>query len=151
MLFGNIDKEKIIQAAIANQAKLAEETKEGLGEPTEFKCHCGGTMHRFDSSARMYNQIKKEAGKPRYSKKKRQAKKNHKIWAAKHKSKLLLAATLARPLRNPMGFACGKCGAREGFYGMMAKSMFRVEPMPEGAKAIYERELPNVLDEESNK
>jgi hypothetical protein len=51
--------------------------------------------------------------------------------------RLILLACLVTPLRNPMGFMCIDCGSRQGFYSMMAKSMFQIQPMPEGAKVIY--------------
>lgn len=107
-----------------------------LGEATEFVCHCGGTMHRFDPVGHKAREDLKKCGKPRYSRRKRQAKKNHKAWKKKHERVLWMSA-LMMPLRHPMSFKCATCGVREGFYSMMAKAMFRIQPMPEGAKVVY--------------
>lgn len=107
-----------------------------LGEATEFVCFCGGQFHRWDPVGYKAQQEIAKCGKPRYSRRKRQAKKNHKKWRAKHEHVLWMSALLM-PLRHPRSFKCAKCGVREGFYGMMAKNLFRIEPMPEGAKAVY--------------
>ena len=98
-----------------------------LGEKTNFVCHCGGTMHRFDPIGHQVKQRIQACGKPRYSKKKRYQKKFAKQWSNRNSATLILASVL--PLRHPMGFRCAKCGHTEGFYSMMAKFMFHIEPM----------------------
>jgi hypothetical protein len=65
--------ERIIQMPLVSDDK-------GMGEPTQFRCHCGGVMHRFDPTVVHFERLIKEMGKPRYSRRKRQAKKNHKKW-----------------------------------------------------------------------
>jgi len=127
-----------VLAALANkQLEAMREDAAGMGEATDLRCHCGGVMHKFDPTRAQFEKLQKEMGKPRYSRRKRQAKKNHRKWRESQGSKMFLAAALARPLRNPMGFRCAACGAHEGFYGMMARSMFKIEPLPPGAKAVY--------------
>ena len=124
------------QVLASHQAQFVID-KASLGEATEFRCHCGGVMHRYDPTKRMRAEAEKKAGKPRYSRRKRQMKKNVKRWRQSKQFDALLLACLVTPLRNPMGFMCSECGSREGFYSMMAKSMFQIQPMPEGAKVIY--------------
>lgn len=128
-----------IVAAMAQKEldAMKADDKQGIGEPTDLKCTCGGTMHRFDPTKGQYERLKKELGNPRYSRRKRQMKKNRKNWRKKAGFRAFLLAAIVRPLRNLMGFVCIECGSRRGFYDMMAKSMFRIEPMPEGAKLVY--------------
>jgi hypothetical protein len=116
---------------------MRPDTTVGIGEATEFTCHCGGVMHRFDPTRSEYERLKKELGQPRYSRRKRQAKKNQRKWRQKAGFRAMLLFAMARPLRNPMGFICAKCGSRRGFYQMMAEGMFQIQPMPEGAKPVY--------------
>jgi len=132
-----VDLAEVVKTLVRKQAEFAADTTVGIGEATGFTCHCGGTMHQFDPTKAEYERLKKELGNPRYSRRKRQRKKNAKKWRAKAGFRAFLLCSLARPLRNPMGFICIKCGSRQGFYQMMAKSMFRIEPMPEGATPFY--------------
>lgn len=126
-----IDPSEIVKAMVQRQAEFAArpDSTVGVGEATEFACRCGGVMHRFDPHRVEYERLKKEAGRPRYSRRKRQAKKNAKKWREKLSARLFLTATLVRPLRSPMGFVCIQCGSRQGFYQMMAKSMLQIEPV----------------------
>jgi len=134
-------KQNLINAMIANQEKAVNEIKTTLGEPTDFKCHCGGIMHRRSDKAKI-EKLRKELGRPRYSRKKRQIKKNHKKWLEKNKS-ILFLNILVSPLRSQMGFVCASCGVNQGFYTMMAKAMFPIEQMPQGAVLFYDKGDPN--------
>ena len=137
-----VDIAEVAKILVQRQAEFAArpDTTVGIGEATEFTCHCGGVMHRFDPTKAEYERLKKEMGQPRYSRRKRQAKKNCKRWRQKAGFRAFMLLALARPLRNPMGFICKECGSREDFYSRMAKSMFKVEPMSEGAKLICDKE-----------
>jgi hypothetical protein len=93
--------------------------EKAIGEATKFICHCGGTMHWYDPLKPEYERLKKELGNPRYSRRKRQAKKNCKKWRQKAGFKAFMCVVMVRPLRAPMSFICVKCGARQGFYSDM--------------------------------
>lgn len=132
-----IEKSKLVEEMLKFQQSFSEDLDLGMGEPTEFKCHCGGIMYHFDPTRSNFESLKREVGRPRYSRRKRQAKKNLKKWRESQGFKTFLLAALARPLRNPMGYRCASCGRREGFYSMMAKVMFKIEPMPSPPPGVF--------------
>jgi len=107
--------------------EIKTEKEFDLGEPTEFKCECGGIMHKFDATKAHCNELEQKAGKPRHANKKRQIKKNYKKWKQSDKYTSYLCSIMVRPLRNPQGFKCALCGKHEGFYSMMGKNIFKIE------------------------
>lgn len=125
-----------VKILIENQIKNIQDSA-GMGKATEFRCHCGGVFHRFDPFRAHLERLRKEMGKPRFSRKKRQSKKNHKKWRKTQEANAFLTAAMVHPIRCPMSFKCGSCGTMRGFYSMMAHAMFSVEPMPQGGLACY--------------
>lgn len=71
---------------------------------------------------------------PPYHRKKRIRKK----WEKEYKATYFFLNYVSS-LSVPRGFCCRKCGRNHGFYQTMARRVIQIQPMPEGALAIYDK------------
>jgi len=117
-----------------------------------FECRrCGGEMiaKSYDEYAVQSLAIAKGIYKynPPRHKKRRIQKKLRKRYDVEYNRKVALTAMIGVPLmRGPIGsYRCTKCGNAEGGYGFIARQIFKVEPMPQGALPYYSRD-PEVAE-----
>lgn len=111
-----------------------------IGDSTVFSCpNCNGVIHKYEPNRPEFERLKKQVGRPRYSRRKRQAKKNVETWRRKVMESLFLAASLVYPLR-PRLFICVECKQVQNLYDLVGKSMFKIEPLPGVAEAVYSKE-----------
>jgi len=97
---------------------------------TELKCSCGALLVEF-------RRVLLPRG-PQTHRKKRITKKWRKRWEKENRH-LILASSMMGLLQRP-AYRCAQCGKEEGFYSVMGRNLFTVEPMPPGALAVYSEE-----------
>lgn len=118
-------------------AAHAAKAKEDAGRATSMTCTCGGTLHEDAGATKRARELAEKAvSRPRH-RKRRILKKRLKAWEAK----VRLVAAVSRPMLRP-GYICGSCGLRSGFYSAIGRNLFKVEPLPSRAAAIYDRSGP---------
>jgi len=106
---------------------LLEQTR-----PTELQCSCG---ERAPMEEVRHLYVPKSP--PRH-RKKRINKKWRKRWEKENAAKFLAASMLGL-MRRPV-YRCTKCGRNEGFYSAVGRNLIQVEPLPEGALPLYDKE-----------
>lgn len=121
---------------IKNRAKIFEQFKQEVSEKTDLNCSCGENLYKMKSKYDSFDMAKMIAGNPRYSKKARLRKKFAKQYDIKFR-KCYSMILMTSYLRQPLGYACIKCGKRYSFYNAIASNMIKIEPLPEGAELIY--------------
>jgi len=121
---------------------------ENPGPPSGMKCSCGGNLC-FDSfrdrSMKSWNIATTIIPKPRsrrksnreWSLKKRIAKKQKKAWLRK----VGLVAGIGVPLIGRNKLTCEKCGRIDGWYSAVARNIIQIEPLPQGALPVYDKNI----------
>ena len=98
------------------------------GEPSGVKCSkCGADTARYAPGRDGLEAMRKKAGEPRYSKKRRCRIKHHKTWA--DANRFYLIKSMAIGAMGPPRFKCLVCGVVEGFYSAVGRSVFTVTPL----------------------
>ena len=97
---------------------------------TEMQCSCGGKLVQVRRVL-----LPKP---PRTHRKKRINKKWRKRWQEENRSRIL-ASTMIGLMQRP-SYRCSKCGRNEGFYSAMGRNLIQVQPLPDGALPVYDRE-----------
>lgn len=117
---------------------------------TDLTCSCGGFLvqRQAFSDNEIMASAERIVGEIPKHKKTRTQKKWRKRWAEKA-GPIIMGLKLVSIMRPPM-FVCSICGKKEGFYGAIGRNMIKVEPMPEGAKLIYDKD-PEIFAEEERK
>ena len=140
-------RQDIVDRFIENQKKAVEDQKPFVGEPTGLKCSCGGDLAKYEPLREKIEAARIAAGKPRHAKTFRLQKKFHKAWVEKHR--VCLMGTMILGALGPPKLRCLKCGRPTGFYQAMAHNMFKIEPMPQGAVPVYDRDVSvaSILDD----
>jgi len=107
------------------------ETLEVPGHVTEMSCTCGGKLRDIRT-------LVVPTYRPRYQRKKRIRKKWKARWEKENRARVhvgVMVGLMQRP-----SFRCETCGRRDGFYSAMGRNMIMVEPLPERARPIWDRE-----------
>lgn len=100
-----------------------------------MKCQCGGLLR--PDYTNHYKSLARLAGPEPNHKKKRIQKKLMKKWS-RRMATVIVIQPLSRTLR------CSSCKKQQGFYQAIAHNIFKVEPLPPGAAAIYTKDLDEV-------
>ena len=106
-------------------------TVEVPGRITEMSCTCGGKLRDITT-------LVVPTYRPRYQRKKRIRKKWKARWEKENRARVhvgVMVGLMQRP-----SFRCETCGRRDGFYSAMGRNMIMVEPLPERARPIWDRE-----------
>jgi len=101
------------------------------GRLTEMTCTCGGPLREART-------VIVPKFRPPHHRKKRIRKKWRQCWEKRHRQ-LVGVGTMIGLMQRPT-YLCEKCGRRDGFYSAAARNIFTVEPLPEGARPIWDRE-----------
>jgi hypothetical protein len=112
-------------------------TKTTFGEKTNFLCSCGGSFYQYDPIKPSIHFLKKEIGYPRFSRSKRQRKKNIKKWSDSQKHNNYLLTGLINQIINRACFICDKCGIQKGTNQMIGQRLITVQPLLDDVKQIY--------------
>jgi len=107
------------------------ETLEIPGRVTEMTCACGGNL-------RDVRTLVVPTYRPRHQRKKRIRKKWKARW--EKENRVRIQASVMMGLMQRPSFRCEKCGRKEGFYSAAGRNMILVEPLPEHARPIWDRE-----------
>jgi len=106
-------------------------TVEVPGRITEMSCTCGGKLRDITT-------LVVPTYRPRYQRKKRIRKKWKARWEKENRVRIQ-ASVMMGFMQRP-SYRCETCGRRDGFYSAAARNIFTVEPLPERARPIWDRE-----------
>lgn len=127
-MFNDFDLKQALQNVVHMQDLFSCE--ENL-VPTGLRCSCGGNLGKIYYNN---NDIKCKLKEPRYSRRKRQMKKNLKKWQLRENSIfdcILFVKTVVKPIGSS-AYKCLNCGKAYSFYAAMLANMFEYKKIKEG-------------------
>lgn len=106
---------------------------------TGLKCSCGGSLVRGHGSSFFREVIESAIGPRPYHKKKRIRKK----WLKRWTREFVVVAPMALNMlvQTSRALSCTRCHQVVGLYQAIARNTIVVEPMPQGALPVYDKDL----------
>ena len=128
----NEQKQDLVAKAVEWQWKMQAEPI--TGRATDLTCTCGGVLHE-----REIPPPPRILPGPRRSRNRRIRKKQRLKWM-RTTGRALLYIHMAMMALRPTGYRCASCKRHMGFYEAVGRNIFQIEPLPDGALPIYDRD-----------